>query len=73
MIVRKSPAEIERMARAGRVVSETLALLGEHIRPGVTTGELDAIADEYIASRGGLRPSWATAAIRPRSAPPRTT
>jgi methionyl aminopeptidase len=53
MIVRKSPAEIERMARAGRVVSETLALLGDHIRPSVTTAELDALADEYIASRGG--------------------
>src|SRR5688500_4203185 len=53
MIVRKSPAEIERMARAGRVVSETLALLGEHIRPGVTPGDLDASADEYIGSRGG--------------------
>jgi methionyl aminopeptidase len=53
MIIRKSPAEIERMARAGRVVVDTLALLGEHIRPGLTTVELDAMADEYIRSQGG--------------------
>ena len=53
MIVRKSPPEIDQMARAGRVVAETLALLGEHVRPGVTTGELDAIADEFIRSQGG--------------------
>ena len=39
------------MARAGRVVAETLALLGEHIRPGVTTAELDALAEEFIRSQ----------------------
>ena len=41
------------MARAGAVVAETLALLEEHIQPGVTTGELDAIAEEFIRSHGG--------------------
>ncbi len=54
MIVRKSRQEIETMARAGRVVAETLALVGEHARPGVTTGELDALAEEYILSQGGV-------------------
>jgi len=53
MIIRKSEQEIEQMAAAGRVVVETLALLGEHVRPGVTTGELDRIADEFIRSQGG--------------------
>jgi methionyl aminopeptidase len=53
MIIRKSEAELERMARAGRVVVDTLALLGEHIRPGTTTEELDRIADEFIRSQGG--------------------
>jgi methionyl aminopeptidase len=53
MIIRKSPQEIERMARAGRVVADTLALIGENVRPGVTTAELDAIAEEYITSQGG--------------------
>jgi methionyl aminopeptidase len=53
MIIRKSAAEIERMARAGRVVVDTLALLGEQIRPGTTTAELDTLADEFIRSQGG--------------------
>jgi len=53
VIIRKSPQEIEQMARAGRVVAETLTLLGEHVRPGVTTAELDAIAEEFIVSQGG--------------------
>ncbi|MEX2103439.1 MAG: type I methionyl aminopeptidase [Gaiellaceae bacterium] len=54
MIVRKSHDEIETMARAGRVVVDTLALLHERIRPGVTTKELDEAAEEYIRSQGGV-------------------
>ena len=54
MIIRKSQQEIETMARAGGVVAGALALLGEHIQPGVTTGELDAVAEEFIRSHGGV-------------------
>jgi methionyl aminopeptidase len=54
VIIRKSRAEIEQMAKAGRVVAEALALVGEHAAPGVTTAELDAIADEFIRSQGGV-------------------
>jgi methionyl aminopeptidase len=53
VIIRKSPQEIEQMARAGRVVVDALALVGEHVRPGVTTTELDAIAEEFITAQGG--------------------
>ena len=53
MIIRKAAGEIERMARAGEVVADTLALIGEHARPGVTTQELDELADDFIRSRGG--------------------
>jgi methionyl aminopeptidase len=53
VIIRKSPQEIETMARAGAVVAGTLAVLEESIRPGITTGELDAIAEEYIRSHDG--------------------
>jgi len=53
MIIRKSAEEIEIMARAGAVVADTLALLEEHIEPGVTTAELDGLAEEFIRSRGG--------------------
>jgi methionyl aminopeptidase len=54
MIIRKAPAEIERMARAGTVVADTLTLIGERARPGVSTQELDELADEFIRSRGGV-------------------
>ena len=54
MIVRKSADEIETMARAGRVVAETLALVGETLRPGISTAELDELAEELIRSRGGV-------------------
>jgi methionyl aminopeptidase len=53
VIIRKSAGEIEQMARAGEVVAETLDLIREHVRPGVTTAELDALAEELIRSRGG--------------------
>jgi methionyl aminopeptidase len=53
VIVRKSQQEIERMAAAGRVVADTLTAIGERARPGVTTAELDALADELIRSQGG--------------------
>ena len=54
MIIRKSKAEIDQMAEAGAVVRRTLDLLGEMIRPGVTTGELDRAAEEFIRSQGGV-------------------
>jgi methionyl aminopeptidase len=54
VIIRKSQAEIDTMARAGAVVAETLALLEREIHSGVTTGELDVIADEFIRSKGGV-------------------
>jgi methionyl aminopeptidase len=54
MIRLKSSQEIEGMARAGELVAETIALVGENIRPGVTTADLDRIADEFIAERGGV-------------------
>lgn len=54
MIVRKSPGEIEKMARAGTLVADTIAHVGEQLRPGVTTGELDTIAEAFIRGRGGV-------------------
>jgi methionyl aminopeptidase len=54
MIIRKSRREIETMARAGTVVAGTLALLEQHVQPGVTTAELDALAEEYIRSNRGI-------------------
>ncbi|HOS69671.1 MAG TPA: type I methionyl aminopeptidase [Bacillota bacterium] len=54
MISIKSPREIELMRIAGRIVAETLELLSKAIRPGITTLELDAIAEEYIRKSGAI-------------------
>jgi methionyl aminopeptidase len=54
MIIRKSSQEIEGMARAGELVAETIAMLGEHLQPGITTGELDRIAEDFIREHGGV-------------------
>jgi methionyl aminopeptidase len=54
VIIRKSAQEIEGMARAGELVAETIALMGEYLQPGITTGELDRIAEEFIRERGGV-------------------
>src|ERR1700759_2521050 len=42
------------MARAGQVLAATLDLVQENIRPGVSTGELDALAERFIRSQGGV-------------------
>jgi methionyl aminopeptidase len=54
VIVRKSSQEIERMARAGELVADTIALVGDHLQPGVTTAELDRLAEEFIREHGGV-------------------
>jgi methionyl aminopeptidase len=52
VIVIKSPVEIEMMREAGRITAKALRLVGEAVRPGVTTRALDKIAEEYIRSEG---------------------
>jgi methionyl aminopeptidase len=54
VIIRKSKAEIERMARAGKVVRGCLDLLAASVKPGMTTKELDRLAEEYIRGHGGV-------------------
>ena len=54
MIVLKSREEIERMRAASAVVAEVLAMLRERVKPGVTTGELDAAAEELTRKRGAV-------------------
>jgi methionyl aminopeptidase len=58
MITIKSPREIETMARAGRIVFETLDLMRRTVRPGISTHDLDAVAEEFIRSHSGARPSF---------------
>jgi methionyl aminopeptidase len=54
VIIRKSPQEVEQMARAGALVAETIALVGAQLEPGVSMVELDRLAEEHIAAKGGI-------------------
>ncbi|RFC53238.1 type I methionyl aminopeptidase [Brumimicrobium aurantiacum] len=54
MIKYKSKEEIEKLRAAAQVVSRTLGKVAEAIEPGVTTLELDAIAEDYIRSQGAV-------------------
>ena len=57
MIVVKSPRELDKMRAAGKIVAEVLALLESHIKPGVTTAQLDRIA-ERECRRQGAEPAF---------------
>jgi methionyl aminopeptidase len=50
----KSPEQIARMYAAGQVVARTLSVLKESVRPGVTTAELDSIAEREIRAAGAV-------------------
>ncbi len=58
MITLKSPREIEIMARAGRIVAGVLVLMGERVEPGISTEELDAVAEAFIRGHDGATPSF---------------
>ena len=57
MIILKSPHEIEKMRVSCRIVAEILKLLTEHVKPGVTTLELNVIA-EYEAKKRRAKPAF---------------
>jgi methionyl aminopeptidase len=54
VIVRKSPEELDRMRRAGRLVGHTLSTVVEAARPGVTLLKLDRLAERVIRGGGGI-------------------
>lgn len=54
MIIYKTAAEIEIMRQAAQVVSRTLGLIAEKMRPGVTPLELDKLAEDYIRSQDAI-------------------
>ena len=53
----KTPDDIEKMRIAGRLAAEVLEMIGEHIKPGVTTEELDRICHDYIVNVQGATPA----------------
>ncbi len=50
----KSPAEIEFMRESCRIVGDVIKLVQTHVKPGVTTGELDRMAEDYVRSCGAV-------------------
>jgi methionyl aminopeptidase len=46
----KTPEEIDKMRVAGRLAADVLEMIGEHVKPGVTTDELDRICHDYIVN-----------------------
>jgi methionyl aminopeptidase len=58
LITLKSPRELDIMARAGDIVARTLAMLREAVRPGMTTEDLDALAEKFIRGHKGAKPSF---------------
>jgi methionyl aminopeptidase len=52
VIVYKSPGDLDRMRRAGRIVAGTIDRVLEAVRPRVSTAELDAVAEAYIRDQG---------------------
>jgi methionyl aminopeptidase len=52
VIIKKSPGEIEKMAVAGAILAATLDLMHTSVRPGVSTEELDKLAERFIRSHG---------------------
>jgi len=54
MIHLKNKNEIEKLYRAGQIVKETLFTVEEYIKPGVSTLELDCIAEEFILSKNAI-------------------
>ena len=57
MIIIKNNNELNYMRKSGRIVAETLLLIEEKIKPGITTAELDRIAEEFIIKQGA-KPSF---------------
>ena len=54
----KSPREIEIMARGGALLYATLQHMKAHVRPGISTGELDALCEAFIRSHAGAEPAF---------------
>jgi methionyl aminopeptidase len=54
MVTRKSRREIEKMRQAGRIVAEVLALVESELKPGVSTGHLDRLAERHIRAAGAV-------------------
>lgn len=53
----KTPEEVEHMRVVGRMAAEVLEMIGEHVKPGITTAEIDRICHEYITVKQSATPA----------------
>lgn len=58
MIQLKSPREIDIMARGGAILAATVALLEREVRAGMSTADLDKVAEEFIRGHAGATPAF---------------
>ncbi|HQR18770.1 MAG TPA: type I methionyl aminopeptidase [Gemmatimonadales bacterium] len=58
MITLKSPRELEAMTHAGRIVAGVLAMLRRDTKPGMSTEDLDRLAEAFIRGHAGATPSF---------------
>lgn len=58
MIQLKSPREVDLMAQGGRILAETVDVLRRAVRPGMSTADLDKIAEDFIRSHEGATPAF---------------
>ena len=54
MITIYTPEEVEKIAAAGRLTADTLSMLEKEVKPGISTLELDEMAEKFIRDRGGI-------------------
>lgn len=66
MIFVKTGEEIELLRESNRLVGMTLGEMAKHIRPGISTLELDRIAEEFIRDHGAEPGFWVTVVFRIR-------
>ncbi|MCI1710084.1 MAG: M24 family metallopeptidase [Chiayiivirga sp.] len=69
----KTPEEIEQMRVAGRLAAEVLQMIGPHVKPGVTTEELDRICHDHIVKVQGAIPANVGYKGFPDTSAPRST
>jgi methionyl aminopeptidase len=58
MIQLKSSREIELMSQGGKILGQTIEQLRNAVQPGVSTAELDAVAEQFIRSHDGATPAF---------------
>lgn len=54
MIILKTQAEIEKIRQSGRLAARTLDMAAAHLKPGLTTGEMDKLIHDFIVSHGAV-------------------